>query len=113
MKKLWVNIGIFFGCFLLLITCLGAVLIIAPGMELLGIMYIRSTSGSVEVRHTVADVGGFETIFIQSDNIPVKVEFIQSYTLRVSLVEEYNGFAKAGDTPTVKISHQGDTVSIN
>lgn len=113
MKKIWVNIGIFFGCFLLLITCLGAVLIMAPGMELLGIMYIRSTSGSVEAKQSVADISTFENIYIETNNIPIQVEFIQSYTLRVKMVEEYDGFAKAGGTPNFKISQEGDTIAIN
>ena len=112
MKKLWVNIGIFFGCFLLLVTSLGAVLIIAPGMELLGLMYIRSTSGSVYAREIISDVAQFDHIYIESNNIPVRVEFIQSYSLRVELVDEYNGFAKAGETPTIKVSHHGDTIVV-
>lgn len=112
MKKLWVNIGIFFGCFLLLITCLGAVLIMAPGMELLGIMYIRKTSGSVESKHTISNAGQFQNIYVESDNIPVEIEFIQSNSIRVELIEQYDGFAKASPSPKVEIAHQGDTIVI-
>lgn len=112
MKKLWSNIGIFFGCFLLLVTFIGAVLVIAPGMELLGIMFIRSTSGSVKQTEYVADAHHYKTINITSDNIPVVVEFVQSYTLSAILVEDYNGFAKAGGTPTVKVASSADTIVV-
>lgn len=104
MKKIWFNILIFFGCFLLLVTTLGAVLIIAPGMELLGIMYIRSTSGSVSEAKSVANAINYDTIQIESNNIPVYIEFVQSFSMNAKLVESYNGFAKAGETPTVEIS---------
>lgn len=104
MKKLWFNIMIFFGCFLLLVTTLGAVLIIAPGMELLGIMYIRSTSGSVDESKSVPNAHRYTTIQVESSNIPVYIEFVQSYSLDVNLVENYNGFAKAGEAPSLEVS---------
>ena len=107
MKRLWTNIMIFFGCFLLLVTTIGAVLIIAPGMELLGIMYIRSTSGTVSVSESVSDAINYETITIESDNIPVVIEFVQSYSLTVDFVDKYDGFAKAGDSPSIDIKSTG------
>ena len=107
MKRLWTNIIIFFGCFLLLVTTLGAVLVIAPGMELLGIMYIRSTSGSVSVSESVSDANRFNTITVESDNIPVVIEFVQSYSLTVDFVEKYDGFAKAGPEPFINIKSTG------
>ena len=112
MKKLWVNIGIFFGCFLLLITCIGAVLVMAPGMELLGIMYIRKSSGSVESKQTLPDASQYDNIYVESDNIPVQIEFVQSTSLRVELLEYYDGFAKASEEPSVEIIHKGDTIEI-
>ena len=112
MKKLWVNIGIFFGCFLLLISCLGAVLVFAPGMELLGVMYIRSTSGSVNDSSVVSDAVNYKNISVNTDNVPVYIEFVQSYTLSINLVEEYDGFAKAGGSPYVKVSRTSDELII-
>lgn len=112
MKRLWMNIIIFFGCFLLLVTTLGAVLIISPGMELLGIMYIRSTSGSVNASKTITNATEFETITIESDNIPVYIEFVQSYSLKIDLVEKYNGFAKAGEEPYFEVTTTHSNVSV-
>lgn len=103
MKRIWLNLTIFVGCFVLLITILGAVLIMAPGMELLGVMYIRSTSGSVNQNTKVTDATAYKQIYVESDNIPVYIEFVQSYNLSATLIEEYNGFAKAGGTPSVSV----------
>lgn len=113
MKRLWFNIIIFFGCFLLLVTSLGAVLIIAPGMELLGVMYIRHTSGSVDIMKTVSDATIYDTIKIETSNIPVTIEFVQSYSLRVDLVESINGFCKASSEPSLEVSTLADTLYIN
>ena len=112
MKRLWFNIVIFFGCFLLLITVLGAVLVMAPGMELLGVMYIRSTSGSADTAKTVTDAAKNKQILIESNNIPVYIQFVQSYDVTARLTEEYDGFAKASDAPSVNIYHRGDTIAI-
>lgn len=112
MKRLWMNIIIFFGCFLLLVTTLGAVLIISPGMELLGIMYIRSTSGSVHASKSITNATEFETITIESDNIPVYIEFVQSYSLKIDLVEKFNGFAKAGEEPYFEVSTTHSEVAV-
>jgi len=112
MKRLWTNILIFFGCFLLLVTTIGAVLIIAPGMELLGIMYIRNTSGTVEARESIPDAITYDKITVESDNIPVTIKFIQSYSLNVKFIEKYDGFAKAGPEPYMKVTVIGSEVKI-
>lgn len=112
MKRLWKNILILFGCFLLLVTTLGAVLIISPGMELLGVMYIRSTSGSVNASKSISNATEFEKITIESDNIPVYIEFVQSYSLKIDLVEKYNGFAHAGDEPYFEVETTATEISV-
>lgn len=112
MKKIIFNILIFFGCFLLLLTSIGAVLIIAPGMELLGLMYIRSTSGNIDKTEFVSDATGYKSIQINSNNIPVVIEFVQSYSLTVNLVEDYNGFARAGAEPSVDVISTGEDIVI-
>ena len=104
MKKLWLNISIFFGCFLVLVTCLGAVLVLAPGMELLGVMFIRHTSGAVNAVEEVTDATGYSSIYVKCDNAPVNVQFVQSFSFTANLVERYDGFAKAAEEPTVKLS---------
>lgn len=113
MKKLWFNLIIFCGCFLLLVTTLGTVLILAPGMELLGVMYIRSTSGAIYESKSVTEATGYDEIVVKSDNIPITIEFVQSFLLTANMVEEYNGFAKAGETPTLDVEATSSAININ
>lgn len=112
MKKIWLNLVIFVGCFLLLVTTLGTILIMAPGMELLGVMFIRSTSGAIKKSYSVTDSTLYREVVVQADNIPITIEFVQSYVLTADMVEEFNGFAKAGDAPTLDVSTTSSTIQV-
>lgn len=103
MKRLGFNISIFLGCFVLLIVILGAVLVLAPGMELMGVMFIRSTSGAVHQAKKIESATAYKQIYVETDNIPVHINFVQSYTVTANFLEEYNGFAKASATPSVSV----------
>lgn len=48
MKKLKLNIILIVSSFIALIAGLAVVMVIAPGADILGLKYIRATSGSID-----------------------------------------------------------------
>lgn len=81
------------------------VMIVAPGADILGLKYIRSTSGSIDSEQSFHSADLLDTdVVINCDNILVKVNFVQSYTFSVHLVDVYNGYCKSGDEPEVTMA---------
>ena len=104
MKKLKLNIILIVSSFIALIAGLAVVMVIAPGADILGLKYIRSTSGSIDTAESyyVGDLLQGD-IVVNGDNILTKVNFVQSYSFTVRLVDVYNGYCKSDADPDVKM----------
>lgn len=102
MKKLKLNIILIFSTILFFIAGMAVVMIVAPGADILGLKYIRSTSGSIDSEQNfhIQNVTDAQVV-VNCDNILVKVNFVQSYNFSVRLIDVYNGYCKSGDAPVV------------
>lgn len=104
MKKLKLNIILIVSSFIALIAGLAVVMVIAPGADILGLKYIRATSGSIDTAESyyVGDLLQGD-IVVNGDNILTKVNFVQSYSFTVRLVDIYNGYCRSDADPDVKM----------
>lgn len=100
MKKIIFKIVIILSCIVFVFLALGATMVFIPGANILGVKYVRATSGSVNVvKQRYAPEGSFKSVSVTADNIPIKLNFVQSYTYSVELNERYNGFSSYTGTP--------------
>ena len=111
MNKIAFNLFLVFCGFLVVVAGLGITMMIAPGADILGVRYIRSTSGSVhETRSVYCLNSPVEEFNITCDNIPIEIRFVQSYTFSVELDEQYNGYTKTVETPDIAVDNSGNIV---
>ncbi|MGN1258785.1 MAG: DUF4097 family beta strand repeat-containing protein [Christensenellales bacterium] len=100
MKKIINKVILIASCILFIFLALGATMVFIPGVNILGVKYVRSTSGSVyDIKQKYAPEGSFSSVDIVADNIPIKLNFVQSYNYTVELNERFNGFSKYTETP--------------
>ena len=112
MNKVAFNIFLFVCGFLVIVAGLGLTMIIAPGADILGVRYIRSTSGSYHERQSVyCAESGVQEFNINCDNIPINIVFVQSYTFSVDMNEEYNGFTKTVENPDLAVEDAGSKIT--
>lgn len=109
MNKVAFNIFLLFCGFLVVVVGLGLTMIIAPGLDILGLRYIRSTSGSYFERQTVyCAESNVEEFNINCENIPIVIQFVQSYTFSVELDERFNGFTKTVENPDITVEYTNE-----
>ena len=114
MSKLAFNIFLVFCGFLVIVAGLGVTMMIAPGADILGLRYIRSTSGSYYEKQTVyCAESSVQEFNITCDNIPINVVFAQSYTFSVVLDEQFNGYTKTIDNPDLAVENAGNKVNFS
>ncbi len=105
MKGWKLKVVLIFSTILFFMAGMMVVMIVAPGADILGLKYIRSTSGSIDSEQGFYTGELLDTdVVINCDNILVKVNFVQSYTFSVHLVDVYNGYCKSGDEPEVTMA---------
>lgn len=104
MNKVKLNIILIISSFIVLVAGLAVVMVVAPGADILGLKYIRATSGSIDTAKSyyVGDLLEGD-IVVNSDNILTKVNFVSSYSFTVRLVDVYNGYCKSDADPEVKM----------
>ena len=111
MKKFKFNLFLIFACFLVLVAGLMVVMVIAPGADVLGLKYIRSTSGSIDSLASFncqSELGG--EVVVNCDNIDTYVKFVQNYNFSVNLIDQFNGYARSDEEPKV-VMERADGVS--
>ncbi len=111
MNKIAFNLLLVFCGFLVIVAGLGVTMMIAPGADILGVRYIRSTSGSVHESRSVYCLNSpVEEFNISCDNIPIEIRFVQSYTFTIELEEKYNGYTKTLETPDIAVDDSGNII---
>lgn len=90
-----------------------AVLFLAPGFEAFGLKYImlgarKYDSGQVLIIDEMNKLGyeSFSgTVIVESDEVPVEIEFTESYSYTVRYYEDYSGLTKTDiDYPSLSIT---------
>ena len=115
MKRPIFNFFILLGALAILFAGLVMVLILAPGVKIFDIQYIRSTEPAYAKNFTAASdsENGYETIEINGLTTNVNVEFVQAQTVYISYRQHFKGFTRTKiDSPELSVEESGNTLKI-
>ena len=114
MKKILSKILLVIVCICCLFLIVAGCLVLAPGFSILGVCYIRSTSGSVNQSFSKYCASSeFENVVVNANNIPIYVVFAQNYDANCDLIERYNGFTKTLETPHLTMDASTKDLTFN
>ena len=90
---------------------------LAPGFSVFGVKYIASGTHKINENYVLTeklDGGTFSgSIRIESDYVPVVVEFSQKYTYEVEYYDNYNGLTTSKfDDPTIQFAKDADGTAV-
>lgn len=112
MNKIAFNIFLIFSGFLVIVVGLAVTMMLAPGADILGVRYIRSTSGSYyESESIYCGSSGIDEFIVTCDNIPTTIKFVQSNNFTVEMNEMFNGYTKTVENPDIAVDNNGNIVN--
>ena len=114
MKKIFMSLIIFLACVLVFALGMGVVVMIAPGVNMFGVEYIRSTLDAKTISKSVQNADAkCENIIVNSHEIDVNVNFVQSHTLTAEYIHNYRGFANEPKEPELKLESANKDIVIS
>lgn len=104
MKKFWMYFLIVIGVILLACLSLATVLILMPGKEIFGIKYVSAVVG--DYKGVVSQTFNSQDIYIYAYDVPINFTFAEPGNLGVEFVQQYQGYTRAKDTPSIKLKNR-------
>lgn len=93
---------VFLVCFFF--TGSAVILFMAPGVELFGIRYIPHKQSVFQKSLNIEDFSG-ESIYIDTYNVPITINYTDYYSSKLYFVQEFVGFTKSGyDKANIEMS---------
>lgn len=104
MKKFWMYFLIVIGVILLACLSLAIVLVLMPGKEIFGIKYVSAFVG--DYKGVVSQSFSSQDIYIYAYDVPINFTFAEPGNLGVEFVQQYQGYTRAQDTPSIKLKNK-------
>ncbi len=104
MKKFWIYFLIVIAVILFACVSLAVVLVLMPGKEIFGIKYISAVVG--DYKETVSQQFSTQDIYIYTYDVPIYFTFAEPGNVGVELVQQYQGYTRAKDTPSIKFKNK-------
>ena len=115
MKRPVFNLFILIGAVVILFAGLAMVLIIAPGVKIFDIQYIRSSESAYAKTYTASaeSESGYKTIEINGLTTDINIKFVQAQNVYISYHQHFSGFTRTKiDSPELFAEEVSDTLKI-
>lgn len=104
MKKFWTYFLIVIAVIIFACLALAIVLVLMPGKEIFGIKYVSALVG--DYKGVVSQSFNSQDIYIYAHDVPINLTFAEPGNLGVEFVQQYQGYTRAKDTPSIKLKNK-------